>query len=353
MRQFLVHVIPTLENAGAETILARLVEEFDKRGIKQAVLVNKGEVTDFFYDKISLYCSVLLWKKEPQKTITFLRNHKSNLKLLGWMYEGIFFAYYMNFRYRLNAELVWNIRQSNFLPHQVKQKVALYFFGLASMLFKPKIIYCAYAAEKLHKRFYFNAKKTKVIQNGLAKKPDSGGQSNIPIPSKFLLFVGRYDNIKGIDRLMHIVTSFFKKQSNYKLLIAGRGWRLENIPRELHNHVELIGNVPFVNELYQKAEAYLFTSYFEGFPNVVVEATCNGCPIIAFEAGDAASIIKGYSLGHLVKTEKQFLDRLIKLTNQSISQKSRLKEAKKQKNRFQFKLTVDDYENFIYNNKLI
>jgi glycosyltransferase involved in cell wall biosynthesis len=348
MRPFLVHVIPTLENAGAETILARLVEEFDKRGIEQAVLVTKGGITDFFYDKIAFYCSVLLWKKEPQKTITFLRNHKSNLKILGWMYGGIFFSYYINFRYRLAAELVWNIRQSNFLPHQVKQKAALYFFGLASKLFEPKIIYCAYAAEKLHKHFYFSSKKTKVIQNGLAKKPGSGEQSNIHIPLKFLLFVGRYDKIKGIDRLMRIVNSFFKKNSNYKLLVAGRGWRLEHIPIDLHNHVELLGNIPFVNELYQKAKAYLFTSYFEGFPNVVVEADCNGCPIIAFEAGDAASIIKGYPLGHLVKTEKQFLDRLIKLTYQPISIKSRLKEAERQKNRFQFELTVDEYENFIY-----
>lgn len=348
MRPFLVHVIPTLENAGAETILVRLVEEFDKRGIEQAVLVTKGGITDFFYNKVASYCPVLLWKKEPQKTITYLRNHKSNLKLLGWMYGGIFFAHYMNFRYRLAAELVWNIRQSNFLSHQVKQKGALYLFGLASQLLAPKVIYCAYAAERVHKRFFFGAKRTKVIQNGLAKKESSSEKRNIEIPPKFLLFVGRYDPIKGIDRLLRIVAPFFKENPDYKLIIAGGGWQNGHIPKALHNQVVILGNVPFVNELYQKAEAYLFTSYFEGFPNVVVEATCNGCPIIAFEAGDAASILKDYALGQTVTSEKQFLELLFKQTLQPPSQETRQEEAKKQKERFQFKHTVDAYKAFIF-----
>jgi glycosyltransferase involved in cell wall biosynthesis len=350
MRPFLVHVIPTLENAGAETILVRLVEEFDKRGIEQAVLVTKGRKTDFFYDKIVSCCPVLLWRKEPQKTIAFLRNYKSNLKFLGWMYGGIFFAHYMNFRYRLAAELVWNIRQSNFLPYQVKQKAALYLFGLASQLLAPKIIYCAYAAERVHKRFFFGAKRTKVIQNGLAKKESSSEKRNIEIPPKFLLFVGRYDPIKGIDRLLRIVASFFKEHPDFKLIIAGGEWQNGHIPKAFHNQVVLLGNVPFVNELYQNASAYLFTSYFEGFPNVVLEATCYGCPIIAFEAGDAASILKDYALGQSVTSEKQFLELLFKKTLQPPSQETRQEEAKKQKKRFQFKHTVDAYKAFIFEN---
>ena len=348
MRPFLVHVIPTLENAGAETILVRLVEEFDKRGIEQAVLVTKGGITDFFYDKIVSYCPVLLLKKEPQQTITYLRNHKSNLKLLGWMYEGIFFAHYMNFRYRLAAKLIWNIRQSNFLSHQVKQKGALYLFGLASQLLAPKIIYCAFAAERVHRHFFFRSKRTKVIQNGLAKKESSSGKPNIEIPSKFLLFVGRYDPIKGIDRLLRIVSPFFKENPDYKLIIAGGGWQNGHIPKALHSQVVILGNVPFVNELYQKASAYLFTSYFEGFPNAVVEATCNGCPIIAFEAGDADSILKDYALGKTVTSEKQFLELLFKQILQPPSQETRQEEAKKQKERFQFKHTVDAYKAFIF-----
>ena len=350
MRPFLVHVIPTLENAGAETVLVRLVEEFDKRGIEQAVLVTKGEKTNFFYNKTVSCCSVLLWKKEPQKTITFLRNYKSNLKFLGWMYGGIFFAHYLNFRYRLSTEVVWNIRQSNFLPHQVKQKAALYLFGLTSRMLASKIIYCAYISEKVHKRFFFSSKRTKVIQNGLAKKQRSEGKLPAEIPSKFLLLVGRYDPIKGVDRLMRIVTSFFKEHPDHKLIVTGGGWDKRHIPNTLQDHVLLLGNVPFVNELYQKASVYLFTSYFEGFPNVVVEAACNGCPIIAFEAGDAAFILNGYSLGETVISEKQFLERLLKQVIQPPSQETREEEAKKQKQRFQFKYTVEEYENFIYSN---
>jgi GalNAc-alpha-(1->4)-GalNAc-alpha-(1->3)-diNAcBac-PP-undecaprenol alpha-1,4-N-acetyl-D-galactosaminyltransferase len=149
---------------------------------------------------------------------------------------------------------------------------------------------------------------------------------------------------------MRSVTSFFKEHPDHKLIVAGRGWDKDHIPNTLQDQVLLLGNVPFVNQLYQKASVYLFTSYFEGFPNVVVEAACNGCPIIAFEAGDAAFILKGCSLGEMVSSEKQFLERLFKQMLKPPSQETREEEAKKQKQRFQFKDMVDAYKAFIFEN---
>jgi glycosyltransferase involved in cell wall biosynthesis len=341
-------VIPTLKNAGAETILARLIKEFHESGIKQYVLVIKGDESDYFYPKLKEICPVLLWTKEKQKAIQLIKKQAPTASFLAWMYGGIFFAYRLQIRYRLNAKIIWNIRQSNFRSNQIRQKILLFVFGLWSQWVTPKIIYCAYAAQKTHQNFLFSKKSNVVIQNRLAKEIDDRTLDILKLPEHFILFVGRHDPVKGIDRLFRVTTQFFSEFPKYKLVIAGSGWNNHLIPKKITDSVILLGNVPYVNQLYQKAECYTFTSYFEGFPNVLVEAVCNGCPVVAFPAGDSTSIIENYNYGHLVASEKQFLNQLTQIIQQHPKKEERAKEANRQKQRFLFKNTVEEYKDFIF-----
>lgn len=344
----IIHVIPTLENAGAETILAHIVEEFNKNMIDQIVIVIKGDKLDYFYPILKDTCPVFLWKNEKKAVLQLMKSNFSEAPLLAWMYEGIFFAYKLKLKYKQKNKVIWNIRQSNFRPNQIKQKSLLYLFGLWSQWVSPKIIYCAHAAKKEHRRFFFSKKQNKVIQNRLAKKKDNHVTDTSRLPKSFLLFVGRYDPIKGIDRLFQIATRFFSSFPNYKLVIAGNGWNTKIIPEEIASSVMLLGQVSNVNILYQKADCYLFTSYFEGFPNVLVEAVCNGCPVLAFPAGDAEIILKNYPLGQIVNKEETFQHQLHQMIKNKPAEEQRLKEAKLQKQRFQFKHTVKEYKDFIF-----
>ena len=43
----MIHVISTLEMGGAETVLTRLIEEINHRGIIQTVIVINGNSKDF------------------------------------------------------------------------------------------------------------------------------------------------------------------------------------------------------------------------------------------------------------------------------------------------------------------
>ena len=38
----IIHIIPTLQNGGAETVLARIVEEFSKNNVEQIVITLQG-----------------------------------------------------------------------------------------------------------------------------------------------------------------------------------------------------------------------------------------------------------------------------------------------------------------------
>ena len=245
----------------------------------------------------------------------------------------IFFAYQLKLSYQLKNKIIWNIRQSNFGTKSNKN-LTLSIWAMEPMV-SPKIIYCAHAAQKTHRQF-LSKTQNRVIQNRLAKKKDNHVADNPP-PS-FLLFVGRYDSIKRIDRLFRITSIL--RVSHYKLVIAGSGWNTKIIPEEIADSVMLLGQVSNVNILYQKADCYLFTSYFEGFPNVLVEAVCNGCPVLAFPAGDAEIILKNYPYGQIVHKEETFQYQLSQRIKNKPAEEQRLKEAKLQKQRVQFKHTV-------------
>ena len=345
-----IHVIPTLENGGAETVLARLIEEFNQRGILQKVIVIKGSYEDFYYQKIKTLCEVYLWKTDRRKVI---QNTKSQdlIPTISWMYGGIFFSYKLKFLFSLPLEIIWNIRSSNFKqPFRISQKLSLYFFGLFSRMINPKIIYCANAALITHRKYLFSRKKEITITNGLAKKEINiqNIEDNFNLPDQFLLFVSRYDPIKGPDRLFEIFNNILKKFPKIVLVIAGGGWNKKLLPDSVIENIIILGNIKYVNQYYKKATCYLFTSYYEGFPNVLVEAICQGCPVVAYEAGDSKLILENYEFGDLVRSKTEFVNCLIKKIKKPPSAKMREEISKLQKSIFQFEKTVDEYEKFIF-----
>lgn len=51
----------------------------------------------------------------------------------------------------------------------------------------------------------------------------------------------------------------------------------------LSHCVKLPGRAGNVTDWYQKADLYVMSSLFEGFPNTLVEAMAHGCPVISFD----------------------------------------------------------------------
>ena len=345
------HVIPTLENGGAETVLTRLIEEFVKKKIEQTVIVIKGSSDDFFYKRIKKLCVVYLWKMDSKKVIKSLKSQNFSVPIIAWMYGGIYFSYYLKLRFIIPLQIIWNIRSSNFKqPFRIPQKLSLYAFGLFSKLIRPKIIYCANAARITHRKYLFSRKNEIIITNRLAKKEIvvSPSVDDFNLPPQFLLFVGRHNTIKGLDRLFEIFKKILKKFPKIVLVIAGEGWNKKYLPNSLSGNILLLGNVENVNRLYKEATCYLFTSYYEGFPNVLVEAICQGCPVVAFEAGDSKLILEKYEFGVLVNTRIEFINCLVKKIQKPPSVNRREQISKLQKRIFQFEQTVDEYEKFIF-----
>lgn len=343
----LIHIIPTLENGGAETVLTRLVEEFSGESIQQFVISLQGNEKDFNHAQIAHYCEVIHAKEKPLAVREiFLNNPEA--KILAWMYKSIFKAHQWKRKYDTDHKIIWNIRRSSFRSNEIYQRLGLFVFGLFSKILKTPILYCAQEAERVHNRYGFYKGKARVIQNGLAKKLNYENIKNPLIDGDYFLYVGRYNLAKGPDRLLEIARSILPKNPTHSLLIAGSGWDKVMISRSLKKQIILLGNVKELVPLYTHARALLFTSYTEGYPNVLVEAAVCGTPIIGFSAGDSPSILANYTLGYLVENNKSFCVQTNNLIQEPIPLSERNNAAKKARAIFDFKQTYRAYHEFIF-----
>ena len=346
-KKIIFHIIPKLTNGGAETVLRRLVEEWHAKGFEQYVITIQGEESDYHHKQLTQYSTVIHAKFEFQRAIQCLKDHPDT-KILAWMYMGIQKAYIWRKKAKGSQEIIWNIRRSYFRRFEWRQRLGLFAMGLYSQWVKPRILFCAYIAQKAHRPYGFYQSKSLVIGNRLAKKRAVLAVSLPALPEKYFLYVGRYNHAKGPDRLLRIMDHYIDQGGKIPLVIAGRGWDDIPVSKQLKNQIYLLGNIAEVGPLYQKAAAFLFTSYTEGYPNVVVEAVSFGTPVVGFEAGDSKLILESYPFGSTVESEHEFFEQLQRLLVSPPSIESRLMEAEKQQKRFDFSLTLKEYEEFIW-----
>ncbi|WP_418501163.1 glycosyltransferase family 4 protein [Flagellimonas sp.] len=153
------------------------------------------------------------------------------------------------------------------------------------------------------KEFYLNSmpeSKIKILPNPINSKLSSmrtvGQKENI------VLAVGRLHTLKNHAMA---IKSFAKIQPlGWKLQILGEGAERENLGKLVSDtpNVELLGAKTNIENYYNKAKVFLFTSYYEGFPNALLEAMHFGlAPISTNCKSGPSEIIEHGVNGYLVE----------------------------------------------------
>ena len=119
-----------------------------------------------------------------------------------------------------------------------------------------------------------------------------------------ILTITRLEKEKKIDLLINAMKLL--KNYNIKLLICGTGSQekyLKSLVKKykINNKVKFLGYRHDAHKFYKKSFVYINTSYFEGFPNSVVESLSFSTPVISAQShGGINEIIKNKKLGIII-----------------------------------------------------
>jgi len=145
------------------------------------------------------------------------------------------------------------------------------------------------------------------------------------------LFVGRLIKSKGIIDLIYIFNKL--KIRNKKLLIIGKEDRFSpegiNINSLIKNN-KMIDHIKVSNYLqkyYNKASIFLFPSYSEGMPTVVMEAFSCGLPCFTYKVPGCDDIVINNHTGFKVKLHLK--DQMVKLIEKELPNKKKMEQIGK------------------------
>lgn len=127
---------------------------------------------------------------------------------------------------------------------------------------------------------------------------------------RIILFVGRIDPLKGIDRLLEAVACLPDTRGLRLMIVGGDGQSESEIER-LHQLARALGIQDLVTFLglikhermpyfYSAADVCVVPSYYESFGLVALESLACGTPVVTTDVGDLRKIIRPGETGYVV-----------------------------------------------------
>lgn len=310
----LFFIINTLNGGGAERVISNLCNYFNNRNFDVSIVcLNKTTPAYYLAPEIKVY--------------TLVDTERKSNSLFRIWYSGVTFFKLLTLLIRNRPKMVISFMTTSNLwagitcntlaiPYIVSERttpddtvnkfnyilrwLSYHIYNKAKMIVVPSkgIIPCF----RKNKSFR-NLNNFEVINNPINQfKPSVATGVH---KRKFILAVGRLDELKGFDLL---ITAFKSVQRmNIDLLISGEGpdrKKLEDQIQDLNleHRVKLIGFKANLQDYYKQAQLFVLSSRNEGYPNVLVEAMSLGCACVAADCEFGPSdIIEHEKNGLLVK----------------------------------------------------
>lgn len=188
----------------------------------------------------------------------------------------------------------------------------------------------------INEEIYNYRRRNKIIIN-----------ENLKENEKYIVFVGRLANQKGLFMLLDAYKLCRERGVKNKLKIVGKG----PLEEELYNYAREIGISNYIiiedfkeniSEVFLNAKFTVLSSYYEGFPNVLVESIALGIPIVSFDCPSGPKdIVKENINGYLVKYLDiiDLADKMLKATLTNWNYRAIMETAEK----FEIKVIIKKY----------
>ncbi len=340
-------VAPNLKRGGAERVLSELSQEwscsyevifilFDNNNIAydyrgKVISLNTPANNSFILKTLNFFKRIIrlvkLLKVEKPKTIISFTESANFVTLFACLFTG-------------NLK---NIIISTRVAPETFGKILKFLIKLFYPL-SSKIIVPSNGIKKALIKLKISHDKIKFIPNPVNLNPKTISKKIPKKYSKYVLAVGRLEKQKGFDLLIESFSNIEDKTLN--LVILGEGSErknLENLAKKFdffNRRIFLPGSVNNIQEWYKKADMFVLSSRYEGWPNVLIEAMAFGCPVISFDCHHGPSEMINHNVnGLLIRSgDTKGLTKSINELNSNNKKKLNfIKEGKKFSKKFERK----------------
>lgn len=287
LKKSILVFISQLCNGGAERVAANLCDELSKK--YKVILVTYTSPTENDYS-----CRVERIVIDEKKVRLFKYHYVvRKLKRIKKKYHithSISFcskANYLNVMSKINDKTIISIR--SYLKYS---EVDQQYYRLNKVVGKycdKEVVVSQQLIDEQILEYKASEDKIKVIHNFIDKEKINKflkEKNDISLSKNTIINVGRLSNQKGQKYLIEAFSKVVRKVSDVELIILGKGELEKELTEEikkfhLEKNVILLGYKSNSYIYMKKASCFVLSSFFEGMPNVVLEAMYLGLPVIA------------------------------------------------------------------------
>ena len=303
-------ITPTLECGGSEKFVSLVCNHIDTRIFTVCLVVINNEnnfhkINNDAIEIVDLKKNRVLFSLGAIKKA--VKNFKPDIIFSTANHLNIYLAIFKN---QFNSSIKFIAREANIVSITSKEaKMPPLYNWLVKKYYKRFDLIICQAESMQHdlvKYYQIDVTKTVIIHNavhtafGNVTKPDTETATN---GYKFVT-VARLSEQKGIERLIHAVGLLSVPFKHY---IIGEGSKRNELQKlvcelQLSDKVFLVGQKEDPFSGMEDANLFLMGSYYEGFPNVLLEAGAHGIPVVAFNVpGGIKEIVTTNENGLLVE----------------------------------------------------
>ena len=317
-----------LETGGAEGMLLRLLQRFDRELLAPEVisLTGIGEVGEKIRELGIQVHDLGMSRAGLQMPVLSLFRLRRMIKVINpevvqtWQYHADLLGG-LAARLAGKKTVSWGIRNGELPPEHSKfstqfiRKVCAWL----SYWLPKKILFNSRETQAVHAKAGYDERKFEVIPNGFEFQDNTPNtetratvRRELDLPEDTLLvgFIARIDPVKNHEGFLKAAVTIHAALPEVHFVMAGKNV-CESNPKllriiedyKLSKCVHLLGHRKDIQKLMVAIDVHVSASHTEAFPNVIGEAMAGGTPSVATDVGDSAWIIgdtgKGVPRGNM------------------------------------------------------
>lgn len=311
MKKKILIVVPTLSAGGSERVISILFNHFDRNRFEVFLIILDS--TNVFYSLTNVNNVFYLKKKDVKSSVMtifrIIRKEKPHVILATMASLNILLSVIHIFYPRFKLF----IRESTFPSIHFKSIKFGFVYERLIKLFYPfsHRIICQSNDMLLDLNLNYGIRKSKMV---VINNPVNVDHFPLKVNGRKVrptfITVARLDLAKGYNRILRslafmkidfeyiIVGDFTRNEYNYQLrdefdqLVTELG---------LTDRIRMVGVSKFPQTYLEQADVYLHGSYYEGFPNALLEAGSVGLPVVSFSTTGISEILQNGVNGFIVE----------------------------------------------------